>query len=121
MYLIEAEAKAMLNDVSGSQNALAVLGEQRDSAFDKTAFSSKDLLMDQIKFQRAVELWGEGFSFHDHIRWDDALDHTNSGAAKVLYSDGFQQAKPSVNSKWIWKIPQAEIDANPNLTSADQN
>lgn len=121
MFLIEAEAKAMLNDVSGAQNALAVLGEQRDSAFDKTVFSSKDLLMDQIKFQRQVELWGEGFSFHDHIRWDDALDYTNSGASKVLYSDGFEQAKPSVNSKWIWKIPQAEIDANPNLSEDDQN
>ena len=39
----------------------------------------------------------------------------------VLYQDGFQQAKPSVNNDWIFKIPQAEIDANPYLTEADQN
>ena len=121
MVLIEAEAKAMLGDISGAQDALALLGEERDSAFDKTAFDNKDKLMAQIKFQRHVELWGEGFSFHDHIRWDDALDQANSGASKVLYQDGFYQDKPSVNSKWIWKIPQAEIDATPNISDADQN
>ena len=121
MVLIEAEAKAMLNDIAGAQNALAILGEERDSAFDKTAFTDKDALMTQIKFQRAVELWGEGFSFHDKIRWNDAIDHTNSGASQVLYKDGFIQGKPSENPRWLWKIPQAEIDANPNLTEADQN
>ena len=121
MYLIEAEAKAMMNDIEGAQNALAVLGEARDAAFDKTVFSNQQLLMDEIKFQRRVELWGEGFSFHDQIRWDEGLDQTNSGASEVLYQDGFIQAKPSENNDWIWKIPQAEIDANPNLTASDQN
>lgn len=121
MVLIEAEAKAMANDITGAQNALALLGEERDDAYDKTAFDSKDKLMEEIKFQRHVELWGEGFSYHDHIRWDDALDQSTSGASEVLYQDGFMQAKPSENSRWLWKIPQREIDANPNLTEADQN
>lgn len=121
MVLIEAEAKAMLNDITGAQNALAILGEERDAAFDKTAFTDQDGLMAQIKFQRAVELWGEGFSFHDKIRWNDAIDHRNSGASEVLYKDGFLQAKPSENPRWLWKIPQAEIDANPNLTEDNQN
>jgi hypothetical protein len=31
------------------------------------------------------------------------------------------QDAPSLNDDWIFKIPQAEIDANPNLTEADQN
>jgi len=121
MYLIEAEAKAMLNDIPGAQDALAVLGEARDEAFDKTVFDTQEALMEQIKFQRHVELWGEGFSFHDKIRWDDPHDMTNSGAAQVLYQDGYQQERPSINDRWIWKIPQREIDANPNMTEADQN
>jgi len=121
MYLNEAESYAMLNDVAKAQAALKPLGEARDSAYDVTQFNSKELLMEEIKQQRHVELWGEGFSFHDHIRWDDALDQTNSGASEVLYGDGFYQAKPSVNDAWIWKIPQAEIDSNPNLSEADQN
>ena len=122
MYLIEAEA--MLGNVSAAQNALKPLGEERDSSYDVTVYNTQALLMDHIKFQRGIELWGEGFLYTDKIRWDDAIDHAangGSGASQILYNDGFQQAKPSVNSQWLFKIPQAEIDANPNLTSADQN
>lgn len=121
MILIEAEAKAMMNDIDGAQETLAILGDARDSAFDETEFGTQDALMEEIKFQRRVELWGEGFSYHDHIRWDEPLDQSNSGAAKVLYQDGYFQEKPSVNDDWIWKIPQAEIDANPNISQGDQN
>ncbi|WP_434037714.1 RagB/SusD family nutrient uptake outer membrane protein [Formosa sp. 4Alg 33] len=121
MVLIEAEAKAMLNDIPGAQDALDILGSARDSAFDKTAFTTQNALMDQIKWQRRVELWGEGFSYHDNIRWDEGIDQTNSGASSTLYQAGFIQAKPSVNDDWIFKIPQSEIDANPYMTDADQN
>ncbi|MCM5662595.1 RagB/SusD family nutrient uptake outer membrane protein [Galbibacter mesophilus] len=124
MYLIEAEAKAMMGDITGAQNALRPLGEERDSAYNVSAFSTVELLMDQIKFQRGVELWGEGFGYTDKIRWDEGIDHSTdggSGASEVLYQAAFKQDKPSVNNRWVFKIPQAEIDANPNLTPADQN
>ena len=124
MYLIEAEAKAMMGDLGGAQAALAPLGRERDSAYDETAFGSQEEIMNHIKFQRGVELWGEGFLFQDKIRWDDPIDHGangGSGASEVLYQSGFFQDRPSVNTDWVFKIPQAEIDANPNLTSADQN
>lgn len=121
MYLIEAEAKAMQDDISGAQGVLKIFGDSRDSAYDASQYKTKAALMDHIKFQRYVELYGEGFSWHDHIRWDQGIDLTNSGASKVLYQDGFMQGKPSTNPDWLWKIPQAEIDANPNINEADQN
>ncbi|GAA3642921.1 RagB/SusD family nutrient uptake outer membrane protein [Flavivirga jejuensis] len=121
MVLIEAEAKAMMADITGAQDALDVLGSERDSAFDKTVFDTQTKLMDEIKWQRRVELWGEGFSYHDQIRWDEGLNQTNSGASEVLYKNGFIVDKPSVNDEWIFKIPQSEIDANPNITEAHQN
>jgi hypothetical protein len=121
MVLIEAEAKAMMNDITGAQDALDIIGSSRDTAFDKTAFASQGQLMEQIKFQRRVELWGEGHGYHDKIRWDEGIDHTNSGASVIIYNDGFMQERPSVNSEWLWKIPQQEIDSNPFLTEADQN
>jgi hypothetical protein len=121
MYLIEAEAKAMMNDVAGAQAALAVLGGARDSEYDATQYDTQAKLMDHIKWQRHIELWGEGFSFHDKIRWDDVHDMSTSGAAEVLYQDGWYQDRPSVNNAWVWKIPQREIDSNPNLTEANQN
>ena len=121
MYLIEAEARAMMNDVSGAQSVLQQFGSARDSAYDSSVFTTQTALMDHIKWQRRVELWGEGFSYHDQIRWDEGLDQSNSGASEVLYRNGFMQDKPSVNDDWVWKIPQDEIDANPNLSESDQN
>lgn len=121
MYLIEAEAKAMQNDVSGAQTALDALIGTRDTAYDASQFTSKEDLMEEIKVQRYLELYGEGFGWFDHIRWDKGIDLTNSGASEVYYQDGFKQDKPSINDAWIWKLPQAEIDANPFLTEADQN
>ncbi|WP_458627531.1 RagB/SusD family nutrient uptake outer membrane protein [Winogradskyella sp. PC D3.3] len=124
MYLIEAEAKAMLTDIPGAQAALTPLGSARDSAYDASIYNTQASLMEHIKFQRGIELWGEGFLYADKIRWDEGIDHAangGSGASATLYQDGFTQAKPSINNNWIFKIPQAEIDANPNLTSSDQN
>jgi hypothetical protein len=109
------------NHIDPAQSALQNLGGARDSAYDATEFSDQSELMDEIKFQWYVEMYGEGFGYVNHIRWDEPLDLTGSGADPTYYSKGFQQDAPSVNEDWIWKIPQAEIDANPNLTEANQN
>ena len=124
MYLIEAEAKTMMGDIPGAQEALRPLGEARDSAYDVTIYNTQESMMNHIKFQRGVELWGEGFGYTDKIRWDEGIDHDangGSGASAVLYQEAYQVDKPSINNDWIFKIPQAEIDANPNLGPDDQN
>lgn len=124
MYLIEAEAKTMLNDIAGAQEVLRPLGEERDSQYDVTVYDTQEKMMEHIKFQRGIELWGEGFLFQDKIRWDDPIDHAadgGSGASQTLYQSGFFQDRPSVNTEWVFKIPQAELDANPNLGPEDQN
>lgn len=124
MYLIEAEAKAMANDIPGAQAALQTIAGARDSAFNAATYATQAALMAQIKFQRRVELWGEGFGYTDHIRWDEGVDHGangGSGASLLLYQDAYVIAKPSVNNKWIFKIPQAEINANPDIGPGDQN
>ncbi len=124
MYLIEAEAEAMLGNLAAAKDALRPLGEARDSAYDLSAFNTQAELLEHIKFMRKVELWGEGFLYVDKIRWDEGIDHAangGSGASQILYQDGFLQEKPSINDAWIFKIPQKELDANPNLGPGDQN
>lgn len=124
MYLIEAEAEAMQGNIGAAQTALAALVDTRDTGFDETIYNTQELLMDQIKFQRHLELWGEGFGYTDKIRWDEGIDHAadgGSGASAVLYQDAYQVERPSLNDAWIFKIPQAEINANPNLSGDDQN
>ena len=77
-----------------------------------------------VRRSLAPSRWGEGFGFQDKIRWDDPIDHAadgGSGASQTLYQNGFFQDRPSVNTDWVFKIPQAELDANPNLGPEDQN
>lgn len=124
MYLIEAEARAMQNDVTRAQDALLPLGSERDSAYDVSIFNTQASFIEHIKFQRRLELWGEGFGYTDKIRWDEGIDHAadgGSGASEVLYQQAYQIDKPSINDDWIFKIPQSEINANPNINSSDQN
>ena len=68
MFLIEAEALAMMDDVPNAQIALETLVNERDSAFDVSVFNTRASLMEEIKFQRRLELWGEGFGYTDKIR-----------------------------------------------------
>ena len=45
-------------------------------------------------------MWGEGFGYTNHIRWDEGIDHAangGSGASEVLYQDAHQVEKPSMN------------------------
>ncbi|HKK76183.1 MAG TPA: RagB/SusD family nutrient uptake outer membrane protein [Saprospiraceae bacterium] len=124
MHLIEAEARTMLDDIDGAQDALRPLGEERDSEYDVTIYDTQESMMEHIKFQRGVELWGEGFLFQDKIRWDEGIDHSadgGSGASQVLYQNAYIVDRPSVETRWVFKIPQVELDANPNIGPADQN
>mgnify|MGYP001387574095 CR=1 FL=1 len=124
MYLIEAEAKLMMGDLSGAKEALEPLAQARDEEWDANEFGNEAEFFEHLKFQWRVEMWGEGFGYVNHIRWDEGIDHAangGSGASEVLYQGAFQIDKPSVNDDWIFKIPQAEINANPNLGPSDQN
>lgn len=124
MYLIEAEAKLMMDDLEGAKEALRPLAEARDSAWDADEFNTEEEFFEHIKFQWRLEMWGEGFGYTNHIRWDEGIDHAangGSGASEVLYQEAFQIDKPSMNDDWIFQIPLAEINANPNLSSSDQN
>ena len=124
MYLIEAEAKLMMGDLDGAKEALRPLAEARDSEWDADEFTTEASFFEHLKFQWRLEMWGEGFGYTNHIRWDEGVDHAadgGSGASEVLYQGAYQIKKPSTNDEWIFKIPQAEINANPNLNPSDQN
>ncbi|MFA8433751.1 MAG: RagB/SusD family nutrient uptake outer membrane protein [Marinifilaceae bacterium] len=114
MYLIEAEALAR----QGGKDAEAVtviteLGTARDASYDINARGLS--LIEEIKVQRRIELWGEGHRWLDLLRYDEALDLTDSGAEPTRYQKGFKQDKPSVSPNWLYQIPQDEMNANPKM------
>jgi len=63
MYFIQAEAAAHLNDTEGRSLLNNFMTVYRDESYSTTA--SGNALIDEILFQKRVELWGEGLAFFD--------------------------------------------------------
>lgn len=111
MYLIEAEAYAMLNNDSSARTALTNLVITRDPSYDISALSG-DALKEEVRFQRKLELWGEGFAFFDMKRWNMALERTYTGTNHASFGL-FDYGVGSV--KFNFQIPLSEVNANPDL------
>lgn len=112
MYLIEAEALAHTN-AAEAVKLIEEFGKSRDNSYSVNGRGLS--LIEEIKVQRRIELWGEGHRWLDLLRYDEGLDLTNSGAKSSIYQKGFKQSKPSQSPNWLYQIPQKEIDANPKM------
>ena len=101
-YLIRAEARAHLNDITGAQQDLNVIRNRAGLA--NTTVATMNDLLDAVLQERRVELFTE----HGH-RWFD-LKRTGK-AAEVL---------APIKTNWqdtntLLPIPDTELLANPNL------
>ncbi len=112
MYLIEAEAQARLGNATGAATALFDLVSKRDPAY-KLSTKTGTALMDEILFNRRVELWGEGFRFTDLKRMNLPLNRNGANitsAVAVLFS------VPAGDKQWEFLIPRRELNANAAVT-----
>jgi hypothetical protein len=111
MFLIEAEAKARLNDSEGASQVLFDLIKTRDASYVKSTKAGTALL-DEILIHRRIELWGEGHRFLDLKRMNAALNRngTNAIASIALLYD----VAPG-DVRWEFLIPRREINANPAI------
>ena len=109
MYLIEAEAKARLNDAAGASKVLFDLIKTRDANYVQST-STGNALLEEILLHRRIELWGEGHRFLDLKRMNAPLNRngTNAIASVALL---FDVAPGDV--RWEFLIPRREINANP--------
>lgn len=114
MYLIEAEAKARLNQADAA-DVLFTVQQNRDPSAVKSG-NTGQALINEILLERRKELYGEiGISYLDIKRLGLPLVRSNGHAA--LYRLNI----PANSNRFTLKIPQTEIDANQSLTDADQN
>ncbi|MCK8492534.1 RagB/SusD family nutrient uptake outer membrane protein [Spirosoma sp. RP8] len=112
MYLIEAEAQARLGNTAQAATALFDLVSKRDPSYVKSTKTGTALL-DEILFNRRIELWGEGFRFTDLKRTNQPLNRngtTNINSAVVVLFD-----VPAGDNQWEFLIPRREINANPKI------
>lgn len=111
MYLIEAEAKAKLGQADAAA-VLFALVKTRDTGYTLSTKTGQ-ALVDEIWFQRRIELWGEGFRFYDLKRTNSALDRSGANHNSTI-TNGVINV-PATDKRWQWLIPRAEINANPLL------
>ena len=133
LYLIAAEAACENGDFTKAREYVAAVGNKRDSEYaarlarmsdDKTlnpnTTSSVSTLMDEIFFQRRVELWSEVPRLFDIQRRGLAFNRAWNGTNHTRPCTDFT-AKPGSANFILW-IPQSEFDGNENMSvDADQN
>ncbi len=77
MYFIEAEASAHLNDGEALSLLTNFMTTHRDPSY--TCSLSGDALIDEIVFQKRIELWGEGLTFFDVKRLNMSVTRGYTG------------------------------------------
>lgn len=132
MILIKAEAECHQEAYSQARTTISQLGNLRDTNFEERLANRTDsktynentnaqleTLMDEILFQRRIELWGEAGRIFD-------LQRLGLGYNRVYEGSNHTQTVATKNTNaasplFILPLPQSELDGNENITSADQN
>ncbi|MDE7142851.1 MAG: RagB/SusD family nutrient uptake outer membrane protein [Muribaculaceae bacterium] len=110
LKLIEAEAVGLSQSVSAGASKLAdFVKNYRNPEYSFTA-TSEEAFKNEIWFQRRVELWGEGFSYYDMMRFQKPLDRRGGG-----YSSSIVFNVEPTNTVLLYDIPQAEVQRNPQI------
>lgn len=117
MLLIEAEAQYRLNNEAAARAALVELNatSKRDPAY--TCDKSGAALMEEIKFYRGVELWGEGFNWFDLKRWGDKIERKTYADGGNWMSSYAVTYGPNEKNNWTWTIPRQETDFNKGIST----
>ncbi len=111
MYLIEAEALAHQNKNTEAADVLKLLMQNRDPDWNRTSVSVEDVFL-----QKRIECWGEGIIFYDYLRLKKGVNR--------IYEGSNHLEKIQLNAgdwRFIYQIPQTEIDNNNEIDPADQN
>ena len=116
MKLIEAEALGRDNLAVGKQKLEEFVRQYRDPSYTCTA-GSLDAFIDEVWFQRRVELWGEGFALFDILRLKKPI--IRQGANYPINSTFAEIAAEA--PIMIYRIPEAETSVNSAITEADNN
>jgi hypothetical protein len=117
MYLIEAEALARNNLHADAQALLFEFVSTRDASYTQSTATGDDLV-NEIYLQRRIELWGEGFAFYDMKRMKRPLERDYEGTNHPAFG---LFNHPAESDMFNFQLPEAEVNANDAISSAEQN
>ena len=112
MYLIEAEATAHA-DASAGLQLLKTFMAKRDPEFSTSAVSSADVV-EEIIWNKRIELWGEGVVFYDFKRLNYSL---KTGYVGTNVPSGCRFSTDGRAPWWNFCIPETETHQNTALES----
>lgn len=115
MYLIKAEAEAMSGG-DGKSTLENFIQTYRDAGYVVSA-SSTEAIQEEVFRQRRIELWGEGLNWFDIMRLNKGVDRRGAGFPNATMVFNI----PAGSDILLWRIPEAEIQANPALNEVDNN
>lgn len=118
IYLIAAEAAATANPTLANKY-LNELRSKRIADYEEINYADQ-ILVQQIRSERLKELIGEGFRMSDLRRWGIGFqrnpDHPeNPDINNILVPNGKELAYPAGDYRFVWPIPSAEMETNPQL------
>lgn len=111
MVLIEAEALAQQGKGGAAATVLNELMANRDATWNKSSAS-----VDDVFLQKRLELWGEGVIIYDYLRLKKGINRSYTGSNHTVSVD-----LPAGDWRFIYQIPQAELDNNSEISDNDQN
>jgi hypothetical protein len=120
MLLIEAEAKGRLNLAEGKSLLESFVKTYRDPAYTSTA-TSIDGFINEVWFQRRVELWGEGHGPFDLMRLKKPLVRFNSRVPNSNVPELYRFNLAADDGVMLLRIPMSEITANLGINPEDNN
>ena len=95
MYFIKAEAEAHSNPATGIATLTDFMTKYRDPSYSTEA-GTKDEAIDEIIFQKRVELWGEGQLFFDYKRLNMSVTRGYEG------TPFFDRLRLNTNGRPAW-------------------
>lgn len=112
MYFIEAEAAAHLNAAEGKTLVENFMTTYRDPNYTCDATGTDDVV-EEIVFQKRVELWGEGQSFFDIKRLNYSVTR---GYIGTNVTDELARLNTNGRPAWMnWVISLREYESNEAL------
>ncbi len=110
MYLIEAEALHFLNRDKEAADLLVALTKTSGRDVNYTCNKTGTELFKEIVKYRGIELWGEGFDWFDHKRWNLEIDRKSADEGGNYTTSLAKNIKPNESNKWTWRTPNRETD-----------
>ena len=118
LYLIAAEASAKTDEAKANKY-LNALRSVRIKEYKEANYTGM-ALVDEIRLERQRELLGEGFRLTDlrrwHIGFKRGVKHPENPAIEsVLAVNGKGLSYDASDYRFVWPIPTAEIQTNPQM------